>query len=48
MEGFSLKSRAIAFAMCAGAVAFILALAAIVVVGFGLAVPVIVGLLFIH
>ncbi|RYY26619.1 MAG: EAL domain-containing protein [Sphingomonadales bacterium] len=28
MEGFSLKSRAIAFAMCAGAVAFILALAA--------------------
>lgn len=28
VEGFSLKSRAIAFAMCAGAVAFILALAA--------------------
>ncbi len=28
MEGFTLKSRAIAFAMCAGAVAFILALAA--------------------
>ncbi|MFZ5746806.1 MAG: putative bifunctional diguanylate cyclase/phosphodiesterase [Pseudomonadota bacterium] len=28
MEGFSLKSRAIAFAICAGAVAFILALAA--------------------
>ena len=28
MEGFSLKSRAIAFAMCAGAVVFILALAA--------------------
>ena len=28
MEGFSLKSRAIAFAMCAGAVAFILAVAA--------------------
>jgi diguanylate cyclase (GGDEF)-like protein len=28
LEGFSLKSRAIAFAMCAGAVAFILALAA--------------------
>ncbi len=28
MEGFSLKSRAVAFAMCAGAVAFILALAA--------------------
>jgi diguanylate cyclase (GGDEF)-like protein len=28
MEGFSLKSRAIAFAFCAGAVAFILALAA--------------------
>ncbi|MBO9711536.1 EAL domain-containing protein [Sphingomonas sp.] len=27
MDGFSLKSRAIAFAMCAGAVAFILALA---------------------
>ena len=28
VEGFSLKSRAIAFAMCAGAVAFILAVAA--------------------
>ncbi|WP_431470026.1 putative bifunctional diguanylate cyclase/phosphodiesterase [Sphingosinithalassobacter sp. LHW66-3] len=28
MEGYSLKSRAIAFAMCAGAVAFILALSA--------------------
>ncbi|WP_404338181.1 putative bifunctional diguanylate cyclase/phosphodiesterase [Sphingomonas sp. MMS12-HWE2-04] len=28
MEGFSLKSRAVAFAMCAGAVAFILAIAA--------------------
>ncbi|MES2441487.1 MAG: EAL domain-containing protein [Pseudomonadota bacterium] len=28
MEGYTLKSRAIAFAMCAGAVAFILALAA--------------------
>ncbi len=28
VEGFSLKSRAVAFAMCAGAVAFILALAA--------------------
>ena len=28
MEGVSLKSRAISFAMCAGAVAFILALVA--------------------
>ena len=28
MEGFSLKSRAIAFAICAGAFVFILALAA--------------------